>query len=441
MFLPYNVDVPMARLPITNWLLIGVTCLISIVILVRWNPDRDDDDLQGELDRAVQKHDPKDIERELRKIEERKEREVPPLSLHWDRLVPVRLFTHLFVHADPFHLFGNMLFLFVFGNAVNAKLGHWQYLVAYLLLGALAGLAWLSFAGDSVAVGASGAIMGIVGIFVVLFPRNDVKIFYCWEWWGWWVPAGQGWFGVIYLSAFWVVLFYVLCNIFGMIFYPGDGVGYLSHLAGAAGGFALGVALVKLRLVRSTRYEENLLEWLGYRRKGERRKAKKVKRSRKDRRTVKELLANVSDFDICEGMFRRILRRNGGEVSAVGLGPEERVVVLVWHSLNVVSENGFRALVEEGIVGDRMLERTAEAYQALGCVRAGNTLRKAAAAVGGGDTDEYADERVGKAVRHWAGLPAAEQKKFIEVLDEVEGRLAEYVRAHRDFFLTLEDEP
>jgi hypothetical protein len=154
---------------------------------------------------------------------------------------------------------------------------------------------------------------------------------------------------------------------------------------------------------------------------------------------VSELLADGSDFDLCAGMFRRVVRRNGGEVSATGLESEERVLVLVWHSLRVVNEEGFRALVEEGIVGDRRLERTAEAYLTIGCVRAGNALRKAAAAVRGG-AGEYADERAERSLRKWAGLPAAEEKKFLEVVEEVEGRLAEYARAHRDFFAALDDE-
>jgi hypothetical protein len=139
-------------------------------------------------------------------------------------------------------------------------------------------------------------------------------------------------------------------------------------------------------------------------------------------------------------MFRRVLRRNGGEVNAVGLTTEERVMVLVWHSAGVVNEGGFRALVEEGVPGDRNLERTADAYHTIGCPRAGNALRKAAAVLRHDRGREYADERMGRSVRRLAGLPAAEEKKFVEVLGEIEGLLAEYVRAHRDFFLTLDEE-
>ena len=434
MLVPYNVDVPMARMPIANWLLIGVTCLISIVILVRWDPDRANRQLERDLERALQKDDGKEIERVLNEIEKAQEQAIPPLSLRWDRGVLVWLFTYQFVHADLWHLIGNMVFLFVFGNAVNAKLGHWQFLVSYLLLGVLAGLAFLPFAGGRPLIGASGAIMGIVGLFVVLFPRNDVQIFY---WFG------LIWAGVTRIAAYWVVLFFVVGDLIGVILERNGAVAYLAHLAGAAGGFALGIVLVRRRIVRSTRYEENLLEFLGYQQKEEprRRKKKKARRRSKDERTVAELLADGSDFDICEGMFRRVLGRNGGEVDAVGLATEERVVILVWHSAGVVNEGGFRALVEEGVPGDRNLERTADAYHTIGCPRAGNALRKAAAVLGHDRAGEYADERMGRSVRRLAGLPAAEEKKFVEVLGEIEGLLAEYVRAHRDFFLTLDEEP
>jgi membrane associated rhomboid family serine protease len=432
MLLPYNVDVPMERVPVANWLLIGVTCLVSFAVFLRPDPERVDRRLEQELERAFERGDEKEVERLEEEIEKQQEHAIPPLSLRWDRGVPLWLFTYQFVHGDLFHLIGNMIFLFVFGNAVNAKLGHWQFLVAYVLLGVLAGLAFLPLSGGRPIVGASGSIMGIVGLFVVLFPRNDVQVFY---WFG------LVWAGVARIAAYWVVLFFVVCDLIGAAFDHSGPVAYAAHVAGAAGGFALGIALVKTRVVRSSRDEENLLEFLGYQRKEERRrKAKKVRRPLKDRRTVRELLADGSDFDLCAGVFRRVLRRKGDEVSATGLGPEECVIVLVWHSLRVVNAEGFRALAEEGIVGDRRLERTAEAFHTIGCVRAGNTLRKAAAAVGGG-AGEYADERAERSLRKWARLPAAEEKKFLDVLDEVEGRLAEYVRAHRDFFLALDEEP
>jgi membrane associated rhomboid family serine protease len=395
---PYKVDVPMARVPVANWVLIGVTCLVSIVVFL------------------------------LPSVPS----EPPPLSLRWDPLLPVWLFTYLFVHGDLFHLLGNMAFLFVFGNAVNAKVGHWQFLVSYLLLGALAGLAFLPFSGGLPILGASGAIMGIVGVFVVLFPRNDVEFFY---WFG------LVWAGVARVAAYWVVLFYVVCDMAGVVFDNSGPVAYLAHVVGAAAGFGLGIALVQARVVRSTRYEENLLEMLGYQRKRpeRRKKARRAVRPSKDRRTVAQLLAGGSDFDICDGVFRRVKRQCGGAVNVVGLGTEERVVVLVWHSLRVVEDGGFRALFEERVLGDRRWARTVEAYDTIGCTRAANALRRAADHLSGADTGEYADERLERSLRALTGMPASEERRFLEVIDEVEPRLAEYVRAHREFSLTLDE--
>src|SRR5215468_1620795 len=78
------------------------------------------------------------------------------------------LFTSLFAHDGLGHLLGNMLFLFVFGNAVNAKLGHVQFLICYFLIGMLEGVVWMLL-GPGPAIGSSGAIMGIVGMFLVFY--------------------------------------------------------------------------------------------------------------------------------------------------------------------------------------------------------------------------------------------------------------------------------
>jgi membrane associated rhomboid family serine protease len=434
MFVPYNVDVPMERVPVVNWVIISVTCLVSVVLFVREarlhdaGSRRAPQNVQHPPDKAPRPQDGEDDS------DDNQDEEPMPGSLRWGRLLPVWLFTHQFVHADFLHLIGNMVFLFCFGNAVNAKLGHWQFAVIYLLLGALAGLFFLPFLGGRYLVGASGAIMGIIGVFVVLFPRNDVEVFY---WWGWL------WSGVLRISACWVVLFYVVGDLLGAVLVRGGAVAYVAHLGGALGGFVLGVALVKLGVVRSTRYEENLLEFLGFQRKGgpRRRKAKKAEPRPSKGRTLARLLKDGSDFDICQRVFRRILRRGDGEASAVGLDPKERAVVLVWHSLRVIEDGGFGALFRERIPGDRRFARTVEAYHAIGLPRAAIAIRKAAEALADPDAEEYIDERLSRSLHKLTGLPAAEERKFMGVIDEVELRLADYVRANREFFLALDEEP
>lgn len=82
----------------------------------------------------------------------------------------------LFLHGGWFHLLGNMLFLWIFGDNVEDRMGHFKYLVFYLLCGFCAGLAHLYLNSNSPvpAVGASGAISGVMGAYFILFPHSRV---------------------------------------------------------------------------------------------------------------------------------------------------------------------------------------------------------------------------------------------------------------------------
>jgi membrane associated rhomboid family serine protease len=264
MFLPFTVDVPMARLPLANWALIAVTSLISLAMFVSDRPSDWDLPDNLELPPPQNKKNWSDAEWQkfARQFEERLQKTVaPPWSLVPARFSVVQLLSHQLVHGDLLHLVGNMIFLFVFGNAVNAKLGHVMFLGSYFLLGALGGLAWLAFGDGRPMLGASGAIMGIVGMFLVLFPRNDVSVLYFW--WG-----GGGSFE---LPAFWVILAYMAFDLLGTL-RAGEGIAYVSHLAGELVGIALVVTLILVGFIRSTRYEENLLEAMGLSTKKQRKK-------------------------------------------------------------------------------------------------------------------------------------------------------------------------
>ncbi len=88
-----------------------------------------------------------------------------------------QFFTYQFLHADIMHLLGNMLFLWVFGNSVNSKMGHGPFLVFYLAGGAFA--AWgyaLVHPGPSTLLGASGAVAAITTAYLALFPRSHVTV-------------------------------------------------------------------------------------------------------------------------------------------------------------------------------------------------------------------------------------------------------------------------
>jgi membrane associated rhomboid family serine protease len=147
------------------------------------------------------------------------------------------LFTHMFMHANWMHLIGNMLFLWIFGDNVEARLGHLGYLVAYLAVGVGAVLAYAAFNSGSTTplVGASGAISGVEGMYLVACPRNRVRLL-----------VFLGYFAnVVLVPAFVIMLFWffvqdVLPLLIGRGLQEGDSVAHLAHL----GGFASGIVLM-----------------------------------------------------------------------------------------------------------------------------------------------------------------------------------------------------
>ena len=90
------------------------------------------------------------------------------------------VFTSMFVHGGFTHLIGNMLFLWIFGDNVEDRLGHGRYLTFYFLCGFLAALSQLFLDPDSTVpmVGASGAIAGVMGAYLVLYPHSRVLMLF-----------------------------------------------------------------------------------------------------------------------------------------------------------------------------------------------------------------------------------------------------------------------
>ncbi len=294
MLIPYTVDVPMERWPFANWALIVVTSIVSLIIMVGQIANHRSFRPQEPAPRAKRANPAREAQMaELRKRgyenQEQIQRIVDAQDFHeadedaaatdpFDDLIPpgalrprnfrfLQLFSCLFVHGGLFHLIGNMIFLFVFGNAVNAKLGHIQFLVAYFLCGAVASAAWLMFGNGIPCVGASGAIMGIVGIFLILYPRNDVTVLYAYT------MACSGSFEI---SSMWLIMFYMLGDLFGTLVWGGaGGVAYVAHLGGAGVGIAMGATAIALGFYRPTRYEQNLLQLFGWQPKKRKKKKKK----------------------------------------------------------------------------------------------------------------------------------------------------------------------
>ncbi len=148
-------------------------------------------------------------------------------------------FTSMFMHADWMHLLGNMLFLWIFGDNVEARLGRAGYLAAYLATGLFAGVAHgLSDVSSAIpSLGASGAISGVQGMYLVAFPRNRVKllIFFYFVVRVIRVPA-------LGIMLFWFVLNDVLPTVLARGGPMGGGVAHMAHI----GGFVSGIVLLFL---------------------------------------------------------------------------------------------------------------------------------------------------------------------------------------------------
>ena len=146
--------------------------------------------------------------------------------------------TSMFLHGGWLHLIGNMWFLWVFGDNVEDRLGHVSYLVFYLVCGFGAGLAHvLANLGSNVpSLGASGAISGVLGAYIVMFPRARVLTL---------VPLIIFWFTVdipafVILGYWFVIQFFSGVSTLGSR--AGGGVAYWAHI----GGFVIGTILVTM---------------------------------------------------------------------------------------------------------------------------------------------------------------------------------------------------
>nr|WP_202555137.1 rhomboid family intramembrane serine protease [Streptomyces sp. SID4950] len=96
----------------------------------------------------------------------------------WDKSPPLSVFTAMFLHGGWLHLLGNMLFLLIFGNNVEDRMGHVRYALFYVVCGYAAsyGFALLNADSGDPLIGASGAIAGVLGAYLVLYPRARVWV-------------------------------------------------------------------------------------------------------------------------------------------------------------------------------------------------------------------------------------------------------------------------
>jgi len=148
------------------------------------------------------------------------------------------VFTSMFLHGSWMHLIGNMWFLWVFGDNIEDSMGPARFAIFYLISGIGAALLQVIFnpASGIPMVGASGAISGVMGAYLILYPR--VRVF-CLLVLGFFVTsiALPAWTMLLYWAAIQLV-----SGLFGLLAQEGGGVAFWAHV----GGFVAGVVLIKL---------------------------------------------------------------------------------------------------------------------------------------------------------------------------------------------------
>ncbi|MBI5410347.1 MAG: rhomboid family intramembrane serine protease [Nitrospirae bacterium] len=169
---------------------------------------------------------------------------IPNYILRFEDVQPIHplltVFTSMFMHGGFLHLGGNMLYLWIFGNNIEDKLGRWRFIIFYLFCGIAAAYAHaLSNPASRIPmIGASGAVSGILGAYMLLFPhaRIHTLIFL-----GFFVQVVR--LPAIFVIGFWIVLQFIN----GMIskgLMGNGGVAWFAHI----GGFIIGLLFIKLFL-------------------------------------------------------------------------------------------------------------------------------------------------------------------------------------------------
>ncbi|MEM3595589.1 MAG: rhomboid family intramembrane serine protease [Candidatus Bathyarchaeia archaeon] len=160
--------------------------------------------------------------------------------LNWSLLT---IFTSMFLHGGFDHLIGNMWYLWIFGDNVEDRLGHFGYLIFYFSSGLAA--AFIHYMSDPIsnvtAVGASGAISGVIGAYAVFYPRAKVLVLIR--------------FYLTAVSAFTMIgLWFLMQLVFGtlsLIGGVGSGIAYWAHIGGFTFGLLIGLTLKSKRLMFS----------------------------------------------------------------------------------------------------------------------------------------------------------------------------------------------
>jgi membrane associated rhomboid family serine protease len=206
MIIPLRTDSPLRTTPWMNWALIAVNVIVFVFQWMTWR-----DSPPG----AVDPRDP--------------------------RLISY--FTYQFLHGDGWHIAGNMLFLYIFGNNVNDRMGQLGYLAFYLAGGVFAGIGHV-LTSSAGAIGASGSVAAVTGAYLVLLPRSHVTIF-----WFFFI------FGTFEIPAIYFILISFFRDFVSGFSMEGAGIAHTAHLAGYIFGFSVSLSLLAAKLLPRDQFD------------------------------------------------------------------------------------------------------------------------------------------------------------------------------------------
>jgi membrane associated rhomboid family serine protease len=249
MFIPYEVDAPFDRQPVANWLVLGGIILVFILQLA--TSEKPKKAIEKPIEEVIVA--PTVEEEAAAKQADKRQAVTGPLARFVLNGWGIGLFTYIWLHGGVargvVRVIGNVIFLWPFGNAICSKIGNKLYLLVYLGFGLLAGVIHLILA-ERVAIGASGVISGIVGMYIVLFPENSISCLFL-------LPRPMA----VGISGCWVVLLWFIFDLLesGM---SSSGITYCAHILCLGTGFGLAVLMLKKKWLVMDKDEKSLLQML-----------------------------------------------------------------------------------------------------------------------------------------------------------------------------------
>jgi membrane associated rhomboid family serine protease len=212
--IPLGTDRPNKRKALITPTLIGINLGVFILMLILTKVDPDAADRIGYYG-AISRH----------------------------HFAPWQPITSMFIHAGFMHIFGNMLFLMVFGPPVEDRLGRIGFTAFYFAGGIASGFAHIALE-SAPAVGASGAIAAVSGAFLILFPNTRIKCFVIFFI-----------IGIFMIPSWWLIGLFVVLDLGAQVFTPANGIANMAHLGGYAFGIVTALTLLITGILPKEQYD------------------------------------------------------------------------------------------------------------------------------------------------------------------------------------------